>query len=239
MNIKNKTAIVTGASKGIGRETALALAGAGADVAISARSKDLLEELAAEIKKTGREAYVFPGDMSKENEIQDFIKQTKDRFGKIDILINNAGLGHFQPVAEMSTDLWDEMFNLNVRGAFIATREALPYLRIAGESVIVNVVSLAGKNAFVGGGGYAASKHALLGFSRCLLLEERKNGVRVLAICPGSVDTNFFAAQEVKKLGAPLNKALKAEEIASSILHMIQLPQRAMISEVDIRPSNP
>jgi NADP-dependent 3-hydroxy acid dehydrogenase YdfG len=239
MDIKDKVAVVTGASKGIGRQTALALAGAGADVAISARSKDLLEEVAAEIQKTGRKAFVFPGDMSKEEDIKGFIKQTAERFGKIDILVNNAGLGYFHPIAEMSTALWDQMFNLNVRGVFIATREALPHLRKPGEAVIVNIVSLAGKNAFAGGGGYTGTKHALLAFSRCLMLEERKNGIRVLALCPGSVDTYFFDSQTGNPLKPSLEKSLRPEDIASTILHMIRMPQRAMISEVDIRPSNP
>jgi 3-oxoacyl-[acyl-carrier protein] reductase len=242
MNIKDKVAVITGASKGIGRSVALAMASAGADVAISARSTDLLESLADEIKETGRQAFVFAGNMAVEKEIQQFIKNAAEHFGRMDILVNNAGLGHFFTVTELTTDLWDEMFNVNVRGLFIATREALPYLRMAGESVIVNITSLAGKNAFVGGTGYAASKHAVLGFSRCLMLEERKNGVRVLAICPGSVDTSFFDRLKNEKHMMPppnLENALRPDDIASTILHMVQLPQRAMISEVDIRPSNP
>ncbi|NIM18376.1 MAG: SDR family NAD(P)-dependent oxidoreductase [Candidatus Aminicenantes bacterium] len=237
MDLRDKAAMVTGASKGIGRQTALDLAKAGADVAISARSKDLLDSLAAEIEKAGRKVLVFAGDMSKEEEIKAFIQQTVDTFGKINVLINNAGLGHFHPVAEMSTQHWDEMFNLNVRGLFITTREALPFLRQAGEAVIVNVVSLAGKNAFVNGGGYAASKHAVLGFSRCLMLEERKNNIRVLAICPGSVTTNFSDHQP--GLLAPEKKALKPMDISETIIHAVRMPQRAMISEIDIRPSNP
>lgn len=237
MELKDKVAIVTGASKGIGRQVALDLAAAGASVAVSARNKDLLDTLAGEIEKTGGKAFVFAGDMSLEEDIKAFIKETVSTFGRIDILVNNAGLGYFHPVAEMSTQHWDEMFNLNVRGLFIATREALPYLREAGESMVVNVASLAGKNAFVSGGGYAATKHAVLGFSRCLMLEERKNGVRVLAICPGSVTTNFAARQP--GLIAPENKALNVTDVSDAILATLRLPQRAMISEIDIRPSNP
>lgn len=237
MDIKDKVAIVTGASKGIGRQVALDLARAGADVAISARSKSLLNEVAAEIKNIGREAFVFAGDMSNEDDIKTFIKKTAETFGKIDILVNNAGLGHFHPIAELSTEHWDEMFNLNVRGLFIATREALPHLREAGESFVINVASLAGKNSFPSGGGYAATKHAVMAFSRCLMLEERKNGLRVLAICPGSVTTNF--ADHQPGLLAPDKKALKSEDVSSAIIHAVQLPQHAMISEIDIRPSNP
>jgi len=242
MDIKNKVAVITGASKGIGRQTALYLAKAGAHLAVSARSSELLDSLAREVENGGGKIFTFSGDMSKENDIQKFVKNTIDRLGGIDILINNAGVGHFFPVADMATEIWDDMFNLNVRGLFITTREALPHLRKAGEAVVVNVVSLAGKNAFVGGGGYAASKHAVLGFSRCLMLEERKNNIRVLAICPGSVDTYFFQGQrsaDVSKMTPNLEKALKSEDIADSIVHMIRMPQRALISEIDIRPANP
>jgi 3-oxoacyl-[acyl-carrier protein] reductase len=232
MELKNKVACITGASKGIGKAITLALAREGCTVAISARNKDLLEKTADEVKKLGAAAFTFKGNMSVEAEIKNFMDQTSQKFGRLDILINNAGFGYF-PAKD-----WDEMFNLNVRGLFIATREALPHLRKAGESVVVNVVSLAGKNAFVNGGGYAATKHAVLGFSRCLMLEERKNGVRVLAICPGSVATNFFddhhGTFDPKK-----DRILRAEDVAESIVHMIRLPQRAMVSEIDIRPSNP
>ena len=238
MQLQNKVAIVTGASKGIGRATALALAKAGAHLAISARTQHLLETVAADIRKMGRRCFAFTGDMSVEADIRRFVQQTVEHFGRLDILINNAGLGIFRPIAEMTTEEWDTMFNLNVRGLFIATRECLPYLRKAGESVVVNVVSLAGKNAFVNGGGYAATKHAVLGFSRCLMLEERKHGVRVLAICPGSVATHFFddhhSPDDPKK-----QRILQAEDVAESILHMIKMPQRAMVSEIDIRPTNP
>ena len=192
MELKNKVACITGASKGIGRATALALAREGAALAISARGQEQLEAVAAAARTLGVPVYIHPGDMSVEREIKSFITGAKKALGSIDILINNAGFGHFQPIADFSTKDWDEMFNLNVRGVFIATREALPFLREAGESAVINVVSLAGKNAFVNGGGYAATKHALLGFSRCLMLEERKNGVRVLALCPGSVADKFF-----------------------------------------------
>ena len=238
MDIKNKVACITGASKGIGKATALAFAHEGASIAISARSGAMLEETADEARRMGVKVFSFAGDMSVEEEIKSFIEQTKQTLGGLDILVNNAGFGHFHTIAEFPTQDWDEMFNLNVRGLFIATREALPHLRDAGESVVVNVASLAGKNAFVNGGGYAATKHAVVGFSRCLMLEERKNGVRVLAICPGSVATNFFDDHH-GKFDPKKEHILQSEDVAESIIHMIKLPQRAMVSEIDIRPSNP
>lgn len=234
MSLKNKVAVVTGASKGIGKTIALTLAREGANVAISARSKDLLDEVAAQIENLGSRAYVFCGDMREENDVKALIHGAAQQFGRIDILVNNAGMGHFGRIADLTTAQWDEMFDLNMRGVFIATREALPYLRKAGESEVVNVASLAGKNAFVGGGGYAATKHALLGFSRCLMLEERKNGVRVLAICPGSVATEFSHHDEEKRA-----RIVQAQDVADSILLMLKLPQNAMVSEIDIRPTNP
>ena len=238
MDIKNKIALVTGASKGIGRETALALAREGAHIAISARSEKLLQEVAGEIRAAGSKALVFPGDMSDEKTIAEFVEATIAEFGRLDILINNAGVGIFGPVAELSTEDWDTMFNLNMRGVFLMTRTCLPHLRAAGESVVVNVASLAGKNAFVGGGGYAATKHALLGFSRCLMLEERQHGLRVLAICPGSVNTPFnidrSPADDPRR-----RRIIQPEDVAATILHMIRMPQHTMISEIDMRPSNP
>jgi NADP-dependent 3-hydroxy acid dehydrogenase YdfG len=238
MDLKNKISCITGASKGIGKAIALSLARAGAAISISARSEDLLEMTAEEARSLGANVFTYPGNMSDEAEIKNFITQTNQKLGSLDILVNNAGFGHFHPIAQFPTEDWDEMFNLNVRGLFIATREALPYLRKAGESVVVNVVSLAGKNAFVNGGGYAATKHAVLGFSRCLMLEERKNGIRVLAVCPGSVATNFFDAHH-ETFDPKKDRILRAEDVAESILHMIRLPQRAMVSEIDIRPTNP
>jgi 3-oxoacyl-[acyl-carrier protein] reductase len=233
MVLKDKVALVTGASKGIGKAIALALARQGVSLSISARSKTELERTAAEIRESGVRCLPFAGDMSKEEEIKRFVQAGIKEYGAMQILVNNAGLGRFKPVYELSTAEWDEMFNLNVRGLFIATRECLPYLRKAGEAAVVNVVSLAGKNAFVNGAGYAATKHAVLGFSRCLMLEERNNGIRVLAMCPGSVDTGFSSNP------AKREKILRPEDVASGIVHMLQLPQRAMISEIDIRPTNP
>ena len=238
MEIRNKVACITGASKGIGKETALALAHKGASIAISARSRDFLERTAEEAESYGIKVFSFVGDMSVENDIKEFISETISQLGGLDILINNAGIGHFYPVADFPTKDWDEIFNLNMRGLFITTREALPHLRKAGESVVVNVASLAGKNAFVGGGGYAASKHAVIGFSRCLMLEERKNGIRVMVICPGSVATSFSDGHH-DKFDPRRERILKGEDVAESIVHMIRQNQRAMVSEIDIRPTNP
>jgi len=234
MDLDNKVVIITGGSKGIGRALAVRFAKEGARIAISARGKESLTQAENEIKSFGNDTFAFSGDMRKEKDIKLFVNGTLKNLGQIDILINNAGYGKFANIAEMSTSDWDDMFNLNVRGLFIATRECLPHLRKQKESAVINIASLAGKNTFAGGGAYTATKHAVLAFSRCLMLEERQNGVRVLAICPGSVATNF-GHKDIEKE----KRILQAEDVAESVLHMLKLPQRAMVSEIDIRPTNP
>jgi NADP-dependent 3-hydroxy acid dehydrogenase YdfG len=238
MDLSRKTAIVTGASKGIGRSIALALAHAGSKVMLAARSKTDLDRVSQEIRLTGGESSTVVTNMREEKSICEMVATTVKEFGGIDILINNAGLGYFKPAAQIATSEWDEMFEVNLRGVFIATREALPHLRKQKESFIVNLASLAGKNQFVNGSGYAATKWGLIGFSKCLMLEERANGVRVLVVCPGSVDTGFgHPGSGLPK--SPAKEIIKPEDVAETIVMALKMPQRTMVSEIDIRPTNP
>lgn len=237
MEIQNKTAVVTGAGKGIGRATALELAKAGANLVIVSRTLPDLQSLAREAGNLGRKVLPVAADVSRESKIKEMIDSAVKHFGGIDILVNNAGIGRFGRIESLSTQDWDDMFQVNLRAMFLCTREALPHLKHRDESFVVNVASLAGKNAFVGGAGYAATKWGVLAFSKCLLLEERQAGVRVLAVCPGSVDTKFFNHPSLPR--PDKSKILKAEDVAKTIVHAIQLPQRAMVSELDIRPTNP
>lgn len=238
MNLKNKVALVTGASRGIGEAIALALANAGTKLFLTARDEARLQRVAAQARQAQVEVETAVADLHEEPQIKKLISQAHAKFGRLDILINNAGLGYFRPVAEMPTTQWDEMFAINLRAVFIATREALPYLRKAGESFVVNVASLAGKNTFVNGGGYAATKWGLRAFSQCLMLEERKHGVRVLSVCPGSVATDFGAGSDRATRAAQTN-IIQPEDVAETILAALQMPQRTMVSEIDIRPTNP
>ena len=237
MNLRHKTALVTGASRGIGRAIALALAKEGCKVMLAARSKSDLEKVAQEIQNSGGNASAVVVDMRDEKSIREMIGATVKQFGGIDILVNNAGLGYFTPAAEMTTAQWDEMFEVNLRGVFIATREALPHLRKQKESFVVNIASLAGKNTFVNGSGYTATKWGLRAYSQCLMLEERKNGVRVLVVCPGSVDTSFgHPGGDAPKAAREI---IKPEDVAETIVMALKMPQRTMVSEIDIRPTNP
>ena len=238
MELKNKIALVTGAGRGIGRAIALALAKEGARLALAARRQNELEKVAQEIRALNSEAFIIPADMREEPQVRAMIAKTVAHFGTLQILVNNAGLGHFHHVAEMTTAQWDEMFGVNLRGVFLATREALPHLRKGGESFVINLASLAGKNTFVNGGGYAATKWGLRAFSQCLMLEERQHGVRVLVVCPGSVDTDFAAG----RAGSPHSakkEIIRPEDVAETIILSLKMPQRTMVSEIDIRPTNP
>lgn len=237
MELKNKVALITGAGKGIGRAIALALAREGASVVVTSRTMSDLQSLAREIGNLGRKALPITADLSRESEIKSMIEGAMQKFTSLDILVNNAGLGRFARIEEFSTLDWDDMFEVNLRGMFICTREALPYLKKKPESFVVNIASLAGKNAFVGGAGYAATKWGVLAFSKCLMLEERNAGVRVLAVCPGSVDTRFFNHPSLPK--PKREKILQPEDVAQTVVQAIKLPQRAMVSEFDVRPTNP
>lgn len=237
MELKNKVALITGAGKGIGRATALVLAKEGAHVVVASRTMLDLQSLGREIGNMGRKVLPVETDISRESEVKRLIQTTIDKFAGLDILVNNAGIGRFGRVEELSTQDWDDMFEVNLRGMFICTREALPYLKRRSESFVVNIASIAGKNFFVGGSGYAATKWGVLAFSKCLMLEERNAGVRVLAICPGSVDTHFFHHPSLPKPNR--EKILKPEDVAQTIVEAIKLPQRAMVSEIEIRPSSP
>ncbi|RMF67155.1 MAG: SDR family NAD(P)-dependent oxidoreductase [Calditrichaeota bacterium] len=237
MDLRNKTALVTGASRGIGQATALALAREGANVVLAARSMPDLQRVAKEIGNLGRKAFAIEADLSRESHIKNLVQTAVEKFGGLDVLVNNAGVGRFGRVEKLSTHDWDEMFEVNLRGMFLCTREALPHLKKKSESAVVNVASLAGKNAFVGGAGYAATKWGVLAFSKCLMLEERDAGVRVIAVCPGSVATHFFQHPSLPKPNR--EKVLQKEDVAQTIVDALKLPQRAMVSEIEIRPTNP
>ena len=157
--------------------------------------------------------------------------------GPVDVLVNNAGIGILKPFQDLTLEDWDRTMAVNLRSMYLVTREVLPAMRARGDGAIVNVASLAGRNAVAGGTAYAASKHAVLGFSKSLMMEVRKEGVRVMAICPGSVRTGFGAGRTVPKLSR--SGMLEPEDVADLIVAQLRLPARALASEIDLRPANP
>lgn len=230
-------AVVTGATSGIGKALTEGLADRGAAVAICSRDRLGVEHLAAELRQEGSKALGVDCDVRDEAQVQAFAERVLREVGTPTILINNAGVGRFAPVAEMSLDTWDEVFDVNLRGMFLVTRAFLPAMLAKGRGAIVNMSSLAGRNGFAGGAAYCASKHGVLGFSKSLMMEVRQRGIRVIAVCPGSVNTPFFDD------GTPFQpnreKILAPEDVARVVLDALELNERATVSEIDIRPTNP
>jgi len=224
MDWTKEKAIVTGGSTGIGRALVEALAARGARVAWCSR-------------KGGDGGITC--DVADETQVARFADAARAALGGAPTLVvNNAGIARWGAVAEMAVADWDAVLNTNVRGMFLVTRAFLPGMLAAGYGAVVNVASLAGKNAIARGAAYAASKHAVLGFSKSLMLEVRQHGVRVLAICPGSVDTPIFDDEQTP-FDVQRDRIMQPADIAQIILDALALPPRAMVSELDIRPSRP
>ena len=235
-NLYNKVALVTGAGRGIGKAIALALAGEGADVIVSARTDKEIIAVADKIKSQGRRSIAVPADVSNEKDVTRLHEAAIKQFGKIDILVNNAGIGIFARVKDMAVADFDRMFAVNVRGVFLCTQAFLPSMIKENTGDIINIASLAGRNSFKNGAGYSATKWALIGFSRSLMLEVRENNIRVITICPGSVDTSFSPLDDHKKNADSIPKA---EDIATVVIDALSMPRNVMVSEIDIRPTNP
>ena len=236
MNLKGAHALVTGAGRGIGKAIALTLAKEGAEVVMTARTLAELAQVKKEIESIGGKALMIPADLTSDSQIGKLFEEINVKYTRLDILINNAGLGVFAPVRSLSVADFDRMWNLNMRAVMIVTQHALKFMEAQKGGAIVNVASLAGRNAFVGGAGYAATKWALIGFSRSLMLEVREQNIRVITICPGSVDTSFSPSP---KEPSRSEKILHPQDVADTILSALKLPDRAMVSEIDIRPTIP
>jgi 3-oxoacyl-[acyl-carrier protein] reductase len=229
--------LVTGATEGIGRAIAFALGHAGYQVGVCARTPSKLRLLLDDLAAAGIRAAGHPGDVGIEVDARNVVQQISAVLGPVDVLVNNAGVGIIKPFDQLTLDDWDSTMATNLRSLYLMTREVLPGMRQRRRGSVVTIASLAGRNGFAGGSAYAASKHAALGFSRALMLEVRKDNVRVIAICPGSVDTALIRDQSV--LTPNLDRILQPEDVAATVLAALSLPERATVSELDVRPTNP
>ena len=237
MELTDKTVVITGASSGIGQSLAMDFAGAGANLVLVARREEKLQEVAAALPDDVS-VLVVPGDVTSEDDVRNVIDRTLETFGTLDVMVNNAGYGLFKPIHEMSAEEFDGMIAVNLRGVFLGTKYALAQMYKQGKGgAVVTISSLAGKNGFAGGGGYCASKFGVMGLMESAFHEARSHNVRVINIAPGSVDTPFF--DEID--GAPANpeKVLRPEDVAATVVYALELPDRALIRELDIRPANP
>jgi NAD(P)-dependent dehydrogenase (short-subunit alcohol dehydrogenase family) len=235
MDLAGKTCLVTGATKGIGRATAEALAGAGADVVISARTSADVEQVAKDLDYAflGRVVGI-PADVSRPEDCSRLVQETADAFGHIDVLVNNAGVGILASIEELSVEDWETQIHTNLRGVFCCSKAAVPHLK-ATEGWIINIGSLAGRNPFAGGSGYNASKFGLIGMTEAMMLDLRHSGIRVSLVMPGSVDTRFGG--DYPEGGRAW--ALGADDVASAVLHLLSYPDNAHVSRVEMRPSRP
>jgi NAD(P)-dependent dehydrogenase (short-subunit alcohol dehydrogenase family) len=231
MQLSGKVAFITGGSRGIGLATAKALVAQGASVAITGTDQARLDGAASEL---GAKALGIRADVRDYTQVERAISTAVTRFGGLDILVNNAGVGVFRPVAETTVDEWRNVIDTNLSGAFYCCHAALPHLKARGGGWIINISSLASKNAFANGAAYCASKSALNSFSEALMQEVRYDGVRVAYVLPGSVNTGFGGLSNTKS-----QWALMPDDVAEVIVDLIAHPSRSLPSRVEIRPAQP
>jgi 3-oxoacyl-[acyl-carrier protein] reductase len=232
--LSGKIAIVTGGTRGIGRAIAERLLLEGAAVAICGRLRDRVQQAVRELH-SGTEGQVLGevADVSKLDDVRRLFQNVDSHFKGLDILINNAGIGVFKSVRDMTPEEWHRTIDLNLNGAFYCSHEALPRFAARGGGYVINISSLAGKNPFAGGAAYNASKFGLNGFSEAMMLDHRYDNVRVSYVMPGSVDTDFSARS------GPASWKISPEDIAEVVLVLLRMPKRTLISRVEMRPSQP
>lgn len=234
--LDGKTALITGASAGIGLAIARRFLAEGADVAVVARRGERLAAFADEARQAGRRCAVIVGDAREETTAQQAVQTTLDTLGQIDLLVNNAGMGIYAPLVETSADDYDQMMNTNMRSTFLFTRYTVPSMLERGAGTIINVASMAGVMGFAGEAAYCASKFAQVGFTQALDRELRPRGIKVGVVCPGGVKTEFAIGSGRTEEGVASSGMLEAEEVAEAVLLMATQPASARIIEIRMRP---
>ena len=231
-SLKEQVALITGASRGIGLSIARRLGSMGARIAMCGRNTAHLEQSAAMLRSEGLEVFSMPADVARAEDVQTLVARTREKLGDIDILVNNAGVGIFRAAHELTEDEWDRVIDTNLKGVFLMSRAvALEMIRRrAGH--IINISSLAGKNTFAGGGVYCASKWGLLGLSASMAEDLRGHGIRVSAVCPGSVATEFSP-----HAGKDSARMLQPDDVAHAVAMLVTQAPQSFISEVLLRPT--
>lgn len=234
-NIENKVAFITGGSKGIGYGVAEVLMKEGMRVAITSRSQQAAEEAAAELNKIGKgEAFGVASDVRYLDSQKEAVSKTLEKFGQIDLLFANAGLGHFANIEDMTPEQWHEVIDTNLTGVFYTVKAGLDALKET-KGFIITLSSLAGTNFFAHGAAYNASKFGLTGFSQAIMLDLRQYGIRVSTIMPGSVATHFnnHTPSEADAW------KIQPEDIGEMIASLMKLDSRTLPSKIEVRPSMP
>jgi NAD(P)-dependent dehydrogenase (short-subunit alcohol dehydrogenase family) len=234
--LSGKIAIVTGGTRGIGRAIVERLVREGAAVALCGRSQETVDRAVAEMRPLGA-VFGLAADITQHEQVERFFEAVDKQFGGLDILVNNAGEGVFRKVGDMTVDEWRRNIDLNLNGAFYCAHAALARFRPRGGGFIVNISSLAAKNAFSGGAGYNASKFGLNGFTEALMLDHRYENVRVCSVMPGSVATEFSG--DAAKSAGDTGWKVAPEDVAEVVALVLRMPARTMVSQVEMRPSKP
>ncbi|MBP0019545.1 MAG: 3-oxoacyl-[acyl-carrier-protein] reductase [Cyanobacteria bacterium SBLK] len=232
-NLKEKVAIVTGASRGIGRSVALALAVEGAKVTVNyARSREAADKVVAEIGETGGEAIAVQGDVSQAEQVDNLIKETKDKFGRIDVLVNNAGITRDTLLLRMKPEDWQAVIDLNLTGVFLCTKAVSKLMLKQRSGRIINIASVAGQMGNPGQANYSAAKAGVIGFTKTIAKEMASRGVTVNAVAPGFIETDMthdLQAEEILKY-IPLGRYGQPEEIAGMVRFLAADPAAAYIT---------
>lgn len=230
--LAGKVALITGASRGIGFSIAESLARLGAKVAICARDPNRLDEAAAKLRAEKAAVFAMPADVRRAGDIASLVQDTEKNLGPIDILINNAGIGYFGPIQDANEANWDLVLDTNLKSVFLVTKAVAGGMIERRSGHIINIASLAGKNAFKNGAIYCASKWGLMGLTECAAEDLRGFGIRVSAICPGTVHTDFSPHS-----GKDTHKMLQSEDIAHAVQMIVTQAPQSFISEILLRPT--
>jgi len=239
--LEGKAALVTGASSGLGRATAIALARAGADVALVARSQGELDSAKEEVSKAGRRALTLPVDLASEPETAGAVGRTLEALGRIDVLVNAAGTDAPGPVEGLDVEGWDRTLSVNLRAPFLLSKAAFPRMREAGGGMIVNISSVAGKKGWANASAYCASKFGLTGFTEALADEGKEHGIRAIVLYPGAMATNWGAfSPEERQEGEPTKasptRVLPPERVADLIAWLAASPPEFVLTEGIVLP---
>jgi 3-oxoacyl-[acyl-carrier protein] reductase len=229
-------ALVTGGSRGIGRAIALRLAKLGAGVAICGRDAKALAATESELNETGSPVHSQIADVSQSSDVAALVDKTQAALGPISILVNNAGIGLFGPAHEKSEADWDRVLDTNLKGVFLVSRAVTRSMIQHGAGDIINISSLAGRNAFAGGGIYCASKWGLQGLTACMAEDLREHGIRVSVVCPGSVATGFSTGSGSNRGPKDPSKVLSPEDVAHAVELIVTQSPQSFLSEIHIRP---
>lgn len=233
--LDGKVALVTGASAGIGAACARALAGEGARVVLTARRRERLETLAEEIRALGSDAAIVAGDAREEDTAREAVRAAQETFGRLDVLINNAGVGNYKNLVDTSADEYDALMDSNVRSTFLFTRHAVPVMREQKSGTILMLSSMAGVYGFAGEAVYCATKFAQVGFAQALDKELRPDGIKVGAICPGGVKTEFALGLGRTEQSVAQSGMLEPEDVAGAVLLACTQSPGSRIIEIQMR----